>query len=191
MARTATPNHWPMLQIHNPITCDLCDVHKTESAAIANGFRVLSPVFMAFGGHRRFAGRVQTATAPDDNSRVKELVQSAGEGRVLVVDGGVSSSAHVRRALLGGELARAAAQNGWAGVVVQGGVRDAAELAATPLGIAALALCPMPTDRKGLGDVGVAVQVGGQKVKPGDWLYADEDGIVVADRSLPSVAQRT
>jgi regulator of ribonuclease activity A len=99
---------------------------------------------------------------------------------VLVVDGGAS----LRRALLGGNLGAAAARNGWAGVVINGCVRDVAELAQCEVGIAALASIPLPTERRGEGVRDVVIQVQGVWLRPGDWLYADEDGIVVSDRPL-------
>jgi regulator of ribonuclease activity A len=95
---------------------------------------------------------------------------------VLVVDGGAS----LRRALLGGNLGAAAARNGWAGVVIDGCVRDVAELATMNVGIRALASMPLPTEKRNEGQRDVAVQIQGQWVRPGDWLYADEDGIVVS-----------
>ena len=158
-------------------TCDFCDVHKADTSG---AFRVLPPVFQSYGGKPVFAGPVTTVKCHEDNSLVKAAVESPGEGRVLVVDGGGS----LRRALVGGNLAAAAARNGWAGVVVNGCVRDAAELAACDVGIRALALIPMPTERRTDGQRDVAVQMQGVWVRPGDWLYADEDGIVVADRKL-------
>jgi len=99
-------------------------------------------------------------------------------GRVLVVDGGGS----LRRALVGGNLAAAAARNGWAGLVIDGCVRDVAELAQCDLGIRALALMPLPTERRGEGQRDVLLQLQGVRVQPGDWLVADEDGIVVLTR---------
>ena len=158
-------------------TCDLCDAHKSDDSG---RFRVLPPVFLSMGGRQRFAGPVVTVKCFEDNTPVKLAVESPGEGRVLVVDGGGS----LRRALVGGNLAAAAARNGWAGVVVNGCVRDAAELAACDVGIRALALMPLPTERRTEGQRDVAVQMQGVWVRPGDWLYADEDGIVVADRKL-------
>jgi regulator of ribonuclease activity A len=153
-------------------TCDLCDAHKTDSSGL---FRVLPPVYLHFGRRRRFCGAVSTVRCYEDNTQVKAAVESAGEGRVLVVDGGGS----LRRALVGGNLALAAARNGWSGLVVDGAVRDVDELAAIDIGIRALALVPMPTDRRGQGlrDEPVALQ--GTLVRPGEWLYADADGIVV------------
>ena len=99
---------------------------------------------------------------------------------MLVVDGGGS----LRRALVGGNIGAAAAKNGWAGVVVDGCVRDAAELAVCDVGIRALALIPLPTERRNEGQRDVPVKVQGVWVRPGDWLYADEDGIVVSAQAL-------
>lgn len=156
-------------------TCDLCDAHKTHYGDSDDAFRVLPPVFRDYGGVGKFCGPVVTVKCYDDNTSVKAAVESSGDGRVLVVDGAGS----VRRALLGGNLAAAAAKNGWAGVVIDGAVRDAAELAACAVGIRALALIPMPTDRRSAGQTGLPVCIHGVWVRPGDWLYADADGIVV------------
>ncbi|RYG09554.1 MAG: ribonuclease E inhibitor RraA, partial [Burkholderiales bacterium] len=101
-------------------TCDLCDAHKNDTSG---QFRVLPPVFRDFGAVRKFSGPVSSVKCFEDNSLVKAAVDSPGEGRVLVVDGGGS----LRRALLGGNLGAAAAKNGWAGVVIDGCVRDVAE----------------------------------------------------------------
>ena len=158
-------------------TCDLCDAHKADTAG---AFRVLPPVFASFGGTAAFAGPVSTVQCFEDNSLVKAALDEPGQGRVLVVDGGGS----LRRALVGGNLAAAAARNGWAGVVVDGCVRDAAELAATPVGIRALALMPLATDKRGEGLRDVPVQLQGVWVRPGDRLHADADGIVVT--TMPS-----
>lgn len=157
-------------------TCDLCDAHKEGQT-----LRVLPPVFKDYGMRRRFHGPVSTVKCFEDNSLVKAAVDSAGEGRVLVVDGGGS----LRRALMGGNLGASAARNGWAGVVIDGCVRDVAELAVCDLGIRALASMPMPPVKRNEGQRDVPVQVQGVWLQAGDWLYADEDGIVVADRALP------
>ena len=154
-------------------TCDFCDGHKSDDSG---KFRVMPPIFKDFGGHTRFYGQVLTVKCFEDNSHVKLAVESPGGGRVLVVDGAGSLS----RALLGGNLAAAGARNGWAGVVVYGCVRDLAELSALPLGIRALALNPMPTVRADQGQTGVSIQVLGLPVHAGDWLYADDDGLVVS-----------
>lgn len=158
-------------------TCDLCDAHKGDDSG---AFRVLPPVFQHYGGVAAFGGPVSTVKCFEDNTLVKAAVDSPGQGRVLVVDGGAS----MRRALVGGNLAASAARNGWAGIVVNGCVRDVAELNAEPLGIRALALMPLPTEKRGEGQADVAVQIQGVWVRPGDWLYADADGMVVSTRPL-------
>jgi regulator of ribonuclease activity A len=166
-------------------TCDLCDAHKNDSTG---DFRVLPPVFTDFGKEHKFCGPVVTVKCFEDNTLVKAAVDSSGvmdtpQGKVaavLVVDGGAS----LRRALLGGNLGAAAARNGWAGVLIDGCVRDTAELATQAFGIRALAAMPLPTEKRSEGQTGVAVQIQGVWVRPGDWLYADEDGIVVFTKSL-------
>lgn len=166
-------------------TCDLCDAHKADTSG---DFRVLPPVFRDFGAVRKFAGPVVTVKCFEDNTLVKAAVDAQGwvdtpAGRVaqvLVVDGGAS----LRKALLGGNLGAAAARNGWAGVVIDGCVRDSAELLTQAVGIRALAAMPLPTEKRDQGEVGVAVQVQGVWVRPGDWLYADEDGMVVSAMAL-------
>ncbi|TAG32678.1 MAG: RraA family protein [Polaromonas sp.] len=153
-------------------TCDLCDAHKHDTSG---AFRVLAPVFKNFGGLPKFSGPVTTVKCFEDNSQVKAAVESPGQGSVLVVDGGGS----LQRALLGGNLGAAAAKNGWAGVVIDGCVRDVAELAQAMVGIRALAAMPMPTEKRHEGQRDIPVQIKGVWVRPGDWLYADEDGMVV------------
>lgn len=154
-------------------TCDLCDTHKSDDTG---GFRVLPPVFREFGAVTRFAGPVVTVKCFEDNTPVKRALEGPGEGRVLVVDGGAS----LRRALVGGNIGAAAARNGWAGVVIDGCVRDVAELRQCQVGIRALGSMPLPTERKADGLRDVVVQIQGVWVRPGDWLYADEDGMVVS-----------
>lgn len=158
-------------------TCDLCDTHK---AATDGAFRVLPPVFRDFGKRSRFAGLVSTVKCFEDNSVVKAALESPGEGRVLVVDGGGS----VRRALVGGNIGASAARNGWAGVVVNGCVRDVTELAECDVGIRALAVIPLPTERRNEGQRDVPVLIDGVWVRPGDWLVADADGIVIMTKPV-------
>ncbi len=153
-------------------TCDLCDVHKNDGSG---SFRVLPPVFKDFGARHRFAGPISTIKCFEDNTLVKAALDEPGRQRVLVVDGGGS----LRRALVGGNLAAAAERNGWAGVLVWGCVRDSAELAQSEVGIRALALMPLPTEKRNAGERDVPVQIDGVWVRPGDWLYADDDGTVV------------
>jgi regulator of ribonuclease activity A len=153
-------------------TCDLCDLHKNDGSG---AFRVLPPVFHDYGARRRFAGSVSTVKCFEDNSFVKAALEEPGAGRVLVVDGGSS----FRRALVGGNIAAAAAKNGWAGIVVDGCVRDSAELIECDVGIRALGLNPMPTERRNQGQRDIALHIHGVWILPGEWLVADEDGIVV------------
>lgn len=166
-------------------TCDLCDAHKNDSPS---DFQVMPPVFRDYGAVRKFCGPVVTVKCFEDNSLVKAAVDSPGfeetplgrVRKVLVVDGGGS----LRRALLGGNLGTAAAKNGWAGIVIDGCVRDVAELGALAVGIRALASMPLPTEKRNEGQKDIALQIQGVRIHPGDWLYADEDGMVVSARRL-------
>ena len=157
--------------------CDLCDAHRDDSSG---NFRVLPPVFRNFGARRRFCGTVATVRCFEDSALVKAALDEPGGGRVLVVDGGAS----LRRALVGGNLGAAAARNGWAGILVNGCVRDVDELLPLPLGILALACMPMPPRKLGDGEREVPLMVQGHWVRPGEWLYADEDGVVVSSTAL-------
>ncbi|MEP6688515.1 MAG: ribonuclease E activity regulator RraA [Gemmatimonadales bacterium] len=154
-------------------TADLCDEFGAE-------VRVAEPLFRDWGGVDRFAGPIATLRVLEDNALVRQMLETPGEGRVLVVDGGGS----LRTALLGGNLAALAHRNGWSGVVVFGCVRDMAELAATPVGVKALQVVPRKSARDGAGELGSPVTFAGVTFVPGAWLYSDRDGIVVADRKL-------
>lgn len=166
-------------------TCDLCDAHELDTSG---AFRVLPPVFHRYGGLQRFCGPVVTLQCHEDNSRVRDAVNSRGwldtpEGpqpQVLVVAGGGS----LRRALVGGNLAAAAAHNGWGGLVVDGAVRDIGELEQAQLPVRALGLVPLRSVKRGEGVEGVPVLVQGVWIRPGEWLYADADGIVVSATRL-------
>jgi regulator of ribonuclease activity A len=149
-------------------TADLYDLHEEQ-------LQVCKPGFRHYGGYKAFNGPITTLKCFEDNSKVREQLDQAGEGRVLVVDGGGS----LRCALLGDILAQKAVDNGWAGVVVNGCIRDAAEIGGMPLGVMALATNPRKSVKKGMGDIGVEVKFSGVTFKPSEWLYADEDGIVV------------
>jgi len=154
-------------------TCDLCDLHDAQ-------VRVLELPLQDFGGRIAFNGLVSTVRAYEDNSRVREAVEEAGQGRVLVIDGDGS----MRRAMIGDLLAAKAAENGWAGVIVFGAIRDSDAIATLSLGVKALGTCPRKTDRLGAGERDVEVELGGVRIRPGDWLCADEDGVVIADNDL-------
>jgi regulator of ribonuclease activity A len=171
----AGPTHRHRIAMTAFSTCDLCDAHRGDTRG---ALRVLPPVWRAFGGVASFSGAVSTVQCFEDNSLVRSALETPGAGRVLVIDGGAS----LRTALVGGKLGELAAHNGWAGIVVDGCVRDVQELAACRVGIRALALCPMPPAKRGAGQVDGPVRLQGVPVQPGDWLYADADGIVVLDR---------
>jgi regulator of ribonuclease activity A len=152
-------------------TADLADQHGDR-------LRVCDVQFRQFGGHRAFAGLVSTVACHEDNGLVKELLHTPGQGRVLVVDGGAS----LRTALTGDMIAAAAAENGWAGLVVHGAVRDSTELAKLPLGVQALGTTPRKSAKDGAGAVDVPVGFGGVVFSPGDVLHADDDGVVLLPR---------
>lgn len=137
-------------------------------------------MFRDFGGKTHFAGQIVTLKIFEDNARVRECLEMDGRGKVLVVDGGGS----LRCALVGGNLGVLGAQNGWAGIVVYGCVRDSLELAQAQLGIKALQCHPMKSIKKGMGDLQIPVKFGGVWFHPDAWLYADEDGIIVSPKPL-------
>lgn len=157
-----------------PSTCDLCDAHERDPA-----LRVLPPRFQAYGGSAAFQGPAATVQCFEDNSRVRAALEEPGQGRVLVVDGGGS----LRCALVGGTLAALGAKNGWAGIVVDGCVRDLAEMAAAPIGVRALGLHPLRSEKRGEGRRDVPVRLQGVMVRPGEWIVADADGVVVLDKA--------
>ncbi|MFZ5964281.1 ribonuclease E activity regulator RraA [Thalassococcus sp. BH17M4-6] len=149
-------------------TCDLHDDFGPKLEIVPFGLRM-------YGGRDRFFGPVETVKCLEDNSRIKELSQTAGEGRVLAVDAGGS----VRTAVMGDMIAGAFADNGWAGVVIWGAVRDVGQLAALDLGVMALGHMPRPSTRRGDGQVGIDIRLGEARISPGAFLVADEDGVVI------------
>jgi regulator of ribonuclease activity A len=154
-------------------TTDLTDAH-------GDACRVPDPIFRDFGGARAFSGPITTVKCHEDNSLVRAALEEPGAGRVLVVDGGGS----LRCALLGDMLGEFGVKNGWAGVVVYGCVRDTARLATLNLGIKALAAHPKKSEKRGHGVRDIPVRFAGVSFTPGEYLYADEDGIVVSSRAL-------
>ncbi|MFZ2469889.1 MAG: ribonuclease E activity regulator RraA [Parvibaculum sedimenti] len=156
----------------SPATTDLSDAHPDIQHA--------EPIFRDFGGKLAFSGPITTFKTFEDNPKLRQALEGPGNGRVLVVDGGGS----LRCALFGGNLAVFAAKNGWAGLVINGCVRDTAEIAAQPVGVKALAAHPKRSDRKGLGEYDVVVSFAGVTFRPGEYLYADADGIVVSAQKI-------
>ncbi len=141
---------------------------------------MLDPIFRDYGGVTAFSGPVATVKVHEDNVLVREALSSPGDGRVLVVDGGAS----LRYALVGDQLAQLAIDNGWRGIVVSGCIRDAEEMGAMPIGVKALATNPRKSVKRGQGVSGETVEIAGVTVAPGDWLYADRDGVIVAAQPL-------
>jgi regulator of ribonuclease activity A len=154
-------------------TADLCDAHPQR-------IRVVDALFQDYGGISHFSGPVETVRVFEDNALVSRLLEQEGEGRILVIDGGGS----LRCALLGGRLAALARANGWGGLLINGCVRDRAELVEVSIGIRALNTNPMRPSKEGRGESGIPVSFAGATFAPGEVLYADDDGIVLADQSL-------
>ncbi|WP_444933417.1 ribonuclease E activity regulator RraA [Microbulbifer sp. JTAC008] len=154
-------------------TPDLCDAYPDE-------VRVVDPMFINYGGRDRFGGQIVTIKCFEDNSLVRELVAEPGQGKVLVVDAGGS----MRRACLGDTLAEKAVANGWEGILMYGCIRDVDEIAELNLGVQALGSHPMKTEKKGIGERGLAVSFAGVDFRPGEYLYADNNGVIVAGKAL-------
>jgi len=152
---------------------DICDDYFDE-------VRVFDPWFSDFGAKEKFCGSVVTVKCFEDNSLVRDLVNTEGLGRVIVVDGGGS----MRRALLGDLLAAKAAKNGWNGLLINGCVRDVEILQDIDLGIKALNCHPVKTDKRGEGQRDVPLEFAGVQVMPGQFLYADANGVIVAEQDL-------
>lgn len=159
-------------------TTDICDDHGhlLEDGRLA----VLPPLFRHFGKHVRFFGCVTTLKVFEDNALVRATLEMPGNGNVLVIDGGGS----LRRALVGGQLALLAQNNDWAGIVVDGCIRDSDEINACAIGVRALAAHPQKSSKKGEGERNLRIHIGGVPVNPGDWIYADADGILVAQQKI-------
>jgi len=150
---------------------DLCDAYEDEIEVCVAPFRDM-------GGRVAFSGPIRTVRCFEDNSLVKATLAEPGEGCFLVVDGGGS----LRRALVGDVLAADAVAKGWAGIVVNGAVRDSDILAGLDIGIKALGTVPMRSVKRNEGLVDAPVAFGGVVFVPGDILHADADGVVI----LPS-----
>ncbi|KAL4274828.1 hypothetical protein AHAS_Ahas20G0046200 [Arachis hypogaea] len=159
-------------------TAEICDTNATH---ITSGdLRVLHPVFQVYGQARGFSGPIVTLKVFEDNVIVRAMLETKGEGRVLVIDGGGS----MRCALVGGNLGQLAQSNGWAGIVVNGCIRDVDEINACDIGVRALSSHPLKSNKKGTGDKHVPIYVGGAFIRDGEWLYADSDGIIVSKFEL-------
>lgn len=154
-------------------TTDLCD-------AFAEQLQIAEPIFADFGSTTRFSGPITTVKLHEDNSLVREALETEGNGGVLVVDGGGS----MRCALLGGNLAVLAEKNNWRGVLVYGCIRDRDEIEATGVGVKALAPHPLKSNKQGVGQKDIPVRFAGVNWIPGYHLYADRDGVVLSEKPL-------
>lgn len=154
-------------------TADLCDVHSAT-------LQITEPGYQSFGANTVFSGPIATVKAFEDNSFVRKALEEPGCGRVLVVDGGGSR----RCALVGDQLAKLARENGWAGIVVNGCIRDSAEISTVEIGLKALATHPLKSQKRNEGQRDVPVSFAGVTFLPGHYVYADADGIVVSDVAL-------
>jgi len=159
-------------------TPDLLD--DNEEKARDGRVRVVAPMFQRYGGRPAFSGRIVTLKLFEDNSLVREAFAEDGKGKVLVIDGGGS----LRCALVGDQLAILAKKNGWEGVVVYGCIRDSGAINEIDIGVRALNTHPLKSIKKGAGDRDLAVTFGGVTFTPGEWLYADEDGVIIATTPL-------
>jgi len=155
-------------------TTDLLDAHDEQIRL--GQVRVVAPIFRSFGGRSNFHGTISTLKVFEDNSLVRKAVEQQGHGRVLVIDGGGS----MRCALVGDQLAQLAIDNGWAGVLVYGCIRDSQTIAHMKIGIHALGTHPLKSIKRNTGEIDIPVSFGGVSFVPGQQLYADADGIVVS-----------
>lgn len=142
--------------------------------------QVVEPMFGNFGGKERFGGEIVTLKAFEDNSLVREQVALPGQGKVLVVDGGGS----MRKAMLGDMLAEKATVNGWEGIIIYGCIRDVNAIGDLNIGVQALGAHPMKTDKKGLGELNVDLTFGGVTFRSGEYVYADNNGVLVSPSKL-------
>ncbi|WP_331711267.1 ribonuclease E activity regulator RraA [endosymbiont of unidentified scaly snail isolate Monju] len=157
-----------MMKVDVLATADLSD-------ELGDKVQVMAPPWLNYGGMESFQGPAATVRCNDDNSKVREMLEQSGDGRVLVVNGGNSTQC----ALLGDMLGELAVRNGWAGVIVNGCVRDSVALAKLPLGVKARGTHPRKSVKAGRGETRVTLAFAGVTVSPGDWIYADADGISV------------
>ena len=155
------------------LTPELCDKYPDL-------VRVVEPIFKNYGGKSSFGGQIVTIKCHEDNSVVKETAGTAGNGKIIVVDGGGS----LRRALLGDLIAENAVENGWEGFIIYGCIRDVDAISTMNLGVKALNTNPLKTEKKGIGDLNIPVSFGGVTFKPGEYVYADSNGIIVSSKPL-------
>ncbi len=160
----------------NYLLPDLCDAYPEQ-------IKVVTPLFKSYGGKQHYHGEIVTIKCHEDNSLVAAQVDQNGTGKVLVVDGGGS----LRCGLLGDNLAAKAVKNGWQGIVVYGCIRDVDEIGGMELGVHALETHPMKSVKRGTGLLNETVSFGSVEFSPGAYLYADNNGLLVAQAPLAPV----
>ena len=156
-------------------TTDLCDRY-----AESHHLQIAEPIFRIFGSRHSFSGRIATLKVFEDDVLIRSVLDEPGEGRVLAVDGGGSH----RCALIGAALAHLAVERGWQGLIVYGCIRDSVEIDTLPIGVRALHTHPAKSHQRGNGDRDCLISFGGVNFRSGYFVYADEDGVVVADDPL-------
>ena len=161
-------------------TTDLCDEHFDLCNQFSDRLQIAEPIFNDYGGEMMFSGAIVTLKVFEDNTLVRKVLEEQGEDRVLVVDGGGST----RCALLGDQLAELAEDNGWAGVVVNGCIRDSAVVAEMGIGVKAIGTHPLKSVKRNSGERDIPVCFAGITFRPGYYLYADEDGMIVSEQPL-------
>jgi len=154
-------------------TTDLCDTFFPN-------LQIAEPIFRDYGGKLDFAGTIVTARVYEDNGVVRKILEEPGNGRVLVVDGGGS----LRRAIIGDHIGELACASGWAGVLINGCIRDIQGLGQILIGVKALNAIPLRPLKSGKGERDMVVSFAGVTFTPGHYLYADEDGVVVSEKEL-------
>ena len=152
---------------------DFCDEYSDK-------IQILQINFKNFGALDKFSGEIVTVNCPEDNSLLRRLLGEDGTGKVLVVNGGASSAC----AYLGDNLALLACQNNWAGILINGMVRDVDELAKMQIGIKALGAHPKKSEKRDLGEFGHDIEFGGVKFQSGAFVYSDNNGVIVSSSQL-------
>ena len=136
--------------------------------------------FQCFSRIKSMHGQISTVFCPDDNSFVREMLSENGHQKILFIDGAKSKNV----ALLGDNLAALAIENNWSGIIVNGRIRDAEIISQLELAIFALGTCPRKSSKKNQGKKNIELSIDGLTIKPGDWVYADINGILISDSEL-------
>ncbi len=153
-------------------TADLLDEYPESNVLMEN--------FLSYGEVSIFFGRAKTIHAPEDNSLVRQALETEGNNQVLVIDGGASRAC----ALVGDQLALLAIENEWAGIIVNGYIRDSAVIAEMPIGIKALGTNPRKSIKKNRGEADIELTIAQIPIKPGNWVYSDADGVIISEHNL-------